>query len=72
MLYTERTCAKVVWQATWLPFGAASSITGSASLDARFPGQWFQIETGLNYNWHCHYDPAIGRYTQPDPMGFPS
>ena len=47
------------------------AITGSASLDARFPGQWFQLETGLHYNWHRSYDPTVGRrYTQPDPLGF--
>lgn len=60
----------VVWSAVWLPFGGAHAVTGSASLDARFPGQWFHIETGLHYNWHRHYDPATGRYTQPDPLGF--
>lgn len=38
--------------------------------DARFPGQWFQLEAGLHYNWHRHYDPSIGRYRQPDPLGF--
>ncbi|MEZ5901197.1 MAG: RHS repeat-associated core domain-containing protein [Hyphomicrobiaceae bacterium] len=35
-------------------------------VNARFPGQWFQLEAG----WHRHYDPTIGRYTQPDPLGF--
>ena len=24
----------------------------------------------LHYNWHRHYDPSVGRYTQPDPLGF--
>lgn len=42
----------MVWQAKWLPFGAASSLNGTASLDAHFPGQWFQIESGLHYNWN--------------------
>lgn len=28
-----------------------------------------RAETGLHYNWHRHYDPAIGRFTQPDPIG---
>jgi RHS repeat-associated protein len=59
-----------VWDAAWLPWGGVHSITGSATLDARFPGQWFQLETGLHYNWHRSYDPSIGRYTQPDPLGF--
>ncbi len=59
-----------VWDAVWLPWGGVHAITGSASLDARFPGQWFQLETGLHYNWHRSYDPTVGRYTQPDPLGF--
>ena len=59
-----------VWQATWLPFGAPQAITGTATLDARFPGQWFQLESGLHQNWWRHYDPTTGRYTQPDPLGF--
>jgi RHS repeat-associated protein len=58
------------WDATWKPWGEPDSINGSVSLDTRFPGQWFQIEAGLHYNWHRHYDPTIGRYTQPDPRGF--
>ncbi len=59
-----------VWDAIWTPWGAPYSIIGSETLDARFPGQWFQLEAGLNYNWHRHYDPTTGRYTQPDPLGF--
>jgi RHS repeat-associated protein len=42
----------------------------SATMDLRFPGQLFQLETGLHYNWHRHYDPKTGRYLQPDPLGF--
>ncbi|WP_295557691.1 RHS repeat-associated core domain-containing protein [uncultured Hyphomicrobium sp.] len=59
-----------VWDADWAPWGAPVAITGSATLDARFPGQWYQLEAGLHYNWHRHYDPTLGRYTQPDPLGF--
>jgi RHS repeat-associated protein len=42
----------------------------NTTMDLRFPGQWFQLETGLHYNWHRHYDPKTGRYLQPDPLGF--
>ena len=52
------------------PWGNVYSITGTAVLDARLPGQWFQLESGLHYNWYRHYDPTLGRYTQPDPLGF--
>jgi RHS repeat-associated protein len=58
-----------VWSAVWEPFGALLSVSGALALDARFPGQWYQLETGLHYNWHRHYDPTLGRYTQPDPLG---
>jgi RHS repeat-associated protein len=60
----------VVWDAVYRPFGDVHTITGSASLNLRFPGQYFLIESGLAYNWHRHYDPTLGRYTQPDPMEF--
>ena len=59
-----------VWAASYLPYGAADLIAGSAAHDARFPGQWFQLESGLAYNWHRHYDATLGRYTQADPLGF--
>jgi uncharacterized protein RhaS with RHS repeats len=40
----------VVWRANHWPFGEVTAVTGTASLDARFPGQWFQLESGLAYN----------------------
>ncbi|MCX2734250.1 DUF6531 domain-containing protein [Saccharopolyspora sp. NFXS83] len=35
----------------------------------RFPGQYADPETGLNYNFHRHYDPDTARYTAADPLG---
>jgi RHS repeat-associated protein len=63
------TSESVVWDAVYNPFGDVYSITGSASNNMRFPGQYFLIEDGLHYNWYRHYDPTIGRYVQPDPRG---
>ncbi|WP_241990520.1 DUF6531 domain-containing protein [Streptomyces sp. AC1-42T] len=35
----------------------------------RFPGQYYDPETGLHYNVFRHYDPATARYFTPDPLG---
>ncbi|MBM9506045.1 RHS repeat protein [Streptomyces sp. KK5PA1] len=42
---------------------------GSAYTPLRFPGQYYDPETGLHYNLFRHYDPETGRYTSPDPLG---
>ena len=59
-----------VWQATWKPWGEVQTLSGTNTNNLRFPGQYFQIETGLHYNHHRMYDPVTGRYTQPDPLRF--
>ncbi|MDQ1654885.1 MAG: hypothetical protein QOI35_4085, partial [Cryptosporangiaceae bacterium] len=42
---------------------------GSTELLLRFPGQYYDAETGLHYNVHRYYDPVTARYTSPDPLG---
>jgi len=60
----------VVWKAVYNVFGEAyvdpaSTVTNNF----RFPGQYYDEETGLHYNHHRYYDPSIGRYLTPDPVG---
>jgi RHS repeat-associated protein len=35
----------------------------------RFPGQWYDAESGLHYNGFRYYDPELGKYISPDPIG---
>ena len=60
----------VVWEASYKPFGEASVNPRSSVVNnIRFPGQYYDQETGLHYNYFRYYDPRSGRYMRPDPMG---
>ena len=41
----------------------------SPNSDLVLPGQYYDQETGLHYNYFRDYDPVIGRYVQGDPIG---
>ncbi|SFI65780.1 RHS repeat-associated core domain-containing protein [Jannaschia pohangensis] len=58
-----------VWEVSYLPFGGVRQVLSGAPIDLRFPGQWFQSESGLHQNWMRDYDPTTGRYMQADPLG---
>ncbi|OCQ08657.1 hypothetical protein AKH09_10800 [Vibrio parahaemolyticus] len=58
-----------VWKASYSPFGKATVTTEQIKFNLRFPGQYYDAETGLHYNWHRYYDPSLGRYLQSDRLG---
>jgi RHS repeat-associated protein len=60
---------QTVWKATVHPFGEVESPVALVDNPIRFPGQYFDSETGLHYNYFRDYDPGVGRYLQSDPIG---
>ena len=60
----------IVWEATYKPFGEATiNPKSTPQNNFRFPGQYYDEESGLHYNYHRYYDPKIGRYLRADPIG---
>ena len=60
----------VVWRAVYAPFGEATiDVASTVKLNLRFPGQYYDQETGLHYNYFRYYDPETGRYMRGDPGG---
>ncbi len=64
-------CGRVVWRARRIAAFGQLEVADDASIeyDLRWPGHLLDRETGLHYNRFRYYDPAIGRYLQPDPAG---
>jgi RHS repeat-associated protein len=56
-----------VWAATYDDFGKATITVSQVESHLRLPGQYFDTETGLHYNWNRYYDPMTGRYVSSDP-----
>ncbi len=65
----------VVWRWDSRPFGdspANEDPDGDGigfTLNLRFPGQYYDTESGLHYNYFRDYDPRAGRYVESDPIG---
>ncbi|HEY0791533.1 MAG TPA: RHS repeat-associated core domain-containing protein [Chthoniobacterales bacterium] len=57
------------WACTLDAYGNLLSGQGDLPNPFRLRGQYHDVETGLYYNFHRHYDPAVGDYTAPDPIG---
>ncbi len=57
------------WSAQYYPFGALASENASTLSNPRFPGQYHDRSTDLYYNMFRQYQPTLGRYITPDPIG---
>ncbi|MGW8948816.1 DUF6531 domain-containing protein [Streptomyces sp. NPDC055709] len=61
---------EVAWHTRATLWGTTTwNRSATAYTPLRFPGQYFDPESGLHYNRHRHYDPESGRYVSPDPLG---
>jgi RHS repeat-associated protein len=67
MLMTNSS-GQAVWKGEFLPFGEPLSIKGTVTNNLRFPGQYFDGETGLHQNWFRDYWVGGGRYLSFDPL----
>ncbi|HVP35146.1 MAG TPA: RHS repeat-associated core domain-containing protein, partial [Steroidobacteraceae bacterium] len=70
----QPTTGTLAWRWDTDPFGTAAPNQnpgglGTFAYNLRFPGQYYQAETGLNQNVNRDYDPLIGKYDQSDPAG---
>lgn len=72
---TSDVANTVVWRWDSEPFGSTlpdqdpDQNSQVLSYNLRFPGQYFDGETQLNYNYFRDYSSVTGRYVQSDPIG---
>lgn len=60
----------LVWKIAFDPFGnELGVVVQTVENNLRFPGQYFDAESGLHYNYFRDYDPRTGRFIEPDPIG---
>jgi len=59
---------EVVWRWDGRAFGDSAPI-GGITVNLRYPGQYYDQETGLHYNAARYYDSGLGRYLTSDPIG---
>lgn len=74
MRITRPSDNALMWEWNASPFGSNQPNEnpggfGFFNYNLRFPGQYYDSETGFHYNYYRDYDPKSGRYIQADPRG---
>ncbi|WP_194892368.1 RHS repeat-associated core domain-containing protein [Catenulispora pinisilvae] len=64
------TEGQIAWQMASSLWGRTVAFSADPDVDCplRFPGQYYDAETGLHYNLHRYYDPDTASYLSPDPL----
>jgi RHS repeat-associated protein len=71
----SNSAGKMVWRWFSQPFGEGvvnSDVDAdgrSVTFNLRFPGQYFDWDTKLHYNYFRNYDVNTGKYIESDPIG---
>ena len=69
-LEASNDSGEISWRVTYRAWGSVVvEEVHEIEQPVRFQGQYHEVNTGLNYNRYRYFEPGIGRYQSPDPIG---